>query len=109
MEMKKLILNTIILAVAFTGVLTSLSAREVNSDDPVTIGASCTECIYLSCNVSDVSCGTGCSGTWVDACSDTATGSPPVCKLKTTDASNPCSGPPKCADESWSENECLGC
>ncbi len=108
--MKKLILNTIILAIAFTGVLTSLSAREVTSDDSV-MGADCSGCTYFDCSVSDSGCdGAWCTGTMTDGVLGTSDGPPNNYQSKSTDGiPNPCTGDPGCDDGTYTTYECIGC
>jgi len=110
MEMKKLILNTIILAIAFTAVLTSLSARELTIDDSV-MGADCSGCIYFSCSVSDGGCdGAWCEGKMTDSVLATSEGYPHNYKSKSTDGiPNPCTGDPGCDDGTYTIHECIGC
>ena len=111
MEMKKLILNTIILAIAFTAVLTSLSAKEVNSDDSAIGAATCTSgCIYFSCSVSNRACPGWCTGTRTDGLVSISEGFPYNYKYKSTDGiPNPCTGDPGCDEGTVTVYECIGC
>jgi hypothetical protein len=106
MKMKKIVLNTIILAIAFSGVLTSLSAREVNSNDSIT-GGECTGCIYNSCEINDLDCVPGCTGSWDGSRFTSQPGSNYY--IEKTPIDSPCSGELSSCSLPQDEYECKGC